>query len=144
MGMFDNLFNNVKNFTVDSSEEAYMNVMFAIAAGDGDLHKDEIAAIIHNAQNKSFLKGKDLSNYFTTFLTKLKIAGSFEVIVSTSIEALDPKHYQTVFVDTVDLVFSDGVVGDSEKKMIGEIATLMKLEESFASKVIEIISIKYR
>ena len=143
MGLLDKFLKTSNEIAVNNNEQAYMNVLLCMSASDGDMSDEETLFISVLMRYRKLLKGEKITPYAKSFFKDLRKVKDFKEILTASITRLDSNYYKPLFIDVVDLIFSDGLVEEAEKEMLDSISSLMEIPEEFAKKVIEVTSIKY-
>ncbi|HLP55281.1 MAG TPA: tellurite resistance TerB family protein [Fluviicola sp.] len=145
MGLFDKLFNSnpsTVTYTPKNEQEAWIAIMYACIAADGDVSEAETDKMIQFLVYKSMFKGDNIiENLYKPAMTAQKQIGSKAVIdSSTSLISDDGK--PTLFALIMELLLADGILGDQEREIVEYLSESLKLESSLAQKIVEVMLIK--
>lgn len=144
MGLFDKLFQAAPENTKLTQQEAFAGIAVAIAGADGSIATSEWDGIVNYIRRLSIydnFSGPAFDKLFDKLFRILKSSGS-AALVKASSEGLAEELKLTAFACAVDIALADGVLEDSEKEIINQIATELGIEEKVAIPIIEVMLIK--
>lgn len=144
MGIFDKVFSKETSAVTLSKREALASIAIAAVASDGDINSQEVQRVAIDLATLRAFRGDDLRNLSET-LNKtaglIKKRGPAPVLQAAK-TALSKEECQSGFFIAADLVISDGVIEDQEKKFLEELQATLQIDDSVALKIVEVASIK--
>lgn len=145
MGLFDKLFNSTPStvtYSPKNEQEAWIAIMYACMAADGDVSEAETDKMVRFLVFKTMFQGHNIvEDLYKPAMTAQKQIGSKAVIdSSTSLIGEDGK--PTLFTLVMELLLADGILGDQEQEIVEYLSESLKLESALAQKVVEVMLIK--
>jgi uncharacterized tellurite resistance protein B-like protein len=145
MGLFDKLFNSnpsTVTYSPKSEQEAWVAIMYACIAADGDVSEAETDKMIQFLVYKSMFKGDNIIEdfYKPAMIAQKQIGSKLVIDSSTSLITDDDK--PTLFALVMELLLADGILGDQEQEIVEYLSESLKLESTFAHKIVEVMLIK--
>lgn len=144
MGLFDKLFSSsTTTFTYEpqSEQEAWIAIMYACIAVDGDVSDVEIDKLSQLVVPKSIFIGRDIVQYYKTAMLAHKQVGS-KILIDNSVLKVNDNNKLTLFAIVMELLLADGVLGEKEKEIAEYLTNSLKLSAENAQKIVEILLIK--
>ena len=144
MGIFDKVFGGGGDKITLNRAEAFAGVLLATAAADGHISQEEgnnLFAALSRMQMFASFSGDQMQAIMNKLMGIIKRQGP-GALVSASAATCPPELKPTVFCLAVDLVLSDGVVDENEKKIINHIQDALSVPDEVASKIIDVMMIK--
>jgi len=127
-------------YSPKNEQEAWIAVMHACNAVDGEVADEELEALTQTLVNKSLFEGHDILAYSkAVFLAQAKLGSKH--IVDNSVEKIAPENKATVFALTIQLVLADCVVADKEEELITYLYSALDLPADLAHKIVEVVLI---
>lgn len=144
MGLFSKLFNSSApkpTYTPKNEQEAWVAIMTACVAIDGDVSDDEIGQMASIVTSNALFSGHDAVSYFKRTLMVQKEIGS-QALIDCSYSFVGQKSKGTLFCFIMDLLLADGVLGSTEQEIAEYLVEKLGLPQDTASKIIEVMLIK--
>jgi hypothetical protein len=145
MGLFDKLFNSTPStvtYSPKNEQEAWVAIMYACIAADGDVSEAETDKMIQFLVYKSMFKGDNIIQdlYKPAMIAQKQIGSKLVIDSSTSLIGDDSK--PTLFALVMELLLADGILGDQEKEIVHYLSESLKLDSTLAHKIVEVMLIK--
>lgn len=124
-----------------NDKEAWIGILYACIASDGEVGKSEIEALSKMLVNKIKFDGVDLiplCKNVTEAFDKLGLEG----LVDACSPFISERDKPTLFSMAVDIVLSDGLLEAAERKIIEHIATSLRIDNALILKIIEVMLIR--
>lgn len=144
MGLFDKIFQQAPEETKLTQQEAFAGVALAIAGADGSIATSEWDGIVNYIRRLRIydnFSGPAFDKLFDKLFKILKQNGA-GALVKASSEGLSEELKLTAFACAVDIALADGVLEDSEKDVINQLASALQIPENVAVPIIEVMLIK--
>ena len=144
MGLFDKLFSSTTStitYSPKSEQEAWIAVMYACIAADGDVSDAEIDKLCQLVVYKSMFSGKEIIEYYKPAMIAHKQIGS-KALIDSSVSLIQENNKPTVFALIMELLLADGILGDKEKEILEYLTESLKLASDMAQKIVEVMLIK--
>lgn len=144
MGIFDKIFSKTAAAYAPANEqEAWMSLMYACVAVDGNISEVETNQIAHAFTYKRLFQGSKIGDLYAKAHMAHQEHGSKKMIDScVPVVASDKK--DTLFCLLVEMLLSDGNLAEAEKEIIEYAATALKIDETFSEKVVEVMLTRNR
>jgi len=128
------------SYSPQNAQEAWIAIMHACNAVDGDVADEELEELTQTLVNKALFDGHDILAYSkTAFLAQAKLGSKH--LIDNSVEKIAPDDKATLFALTVQLVMADCVVTDKEEELITYLYSALDLNTDLANKIIEVVLI---
>ena len=147
MGLFDKIRSSVSSasknerYTPLSDYEAWVGMLYAAIAADGEVSEVEIDALIRLVLFKNKFTGLDIIPFYKNALQAKNQFGIQHIIDSCSLLIKDDDK-PTLLALVAELILSDGIITDKEKEVIEYITARLNIDEPTAAKIIEVMLIK--
>jgi uncharacterized tellurite resistance protein B-like protein len=147
MGIFDKIFSSnsgepvTEGYNPLSDYEAWVAILYASISVDGEVSAAEIDSILRLLLFKNKFADIDILPFYKNALQAKSRYGSKNLIDNSAL-LIKEEDRPTVLALAAELMFSDGTIADKEKELLEYIARQLGLEESLATKIIEVIVIK--
>lgn len=144
MGLFDKLFQAAPEQTKLTQQEGFAGIAVAIAGADGSIASSEWDGIVNYIQRLRIydnFSDQAFNKLFDKLFRILKSQGA-GALVKASAEELSEELRLTAFACAVDIALADGVLEDSEKDIINQLASALAIPENTAVSIIEVMLIK--
>lgn len=146
MGLFDNLFKENTINQISNKQEAFLGILLATAAADGDIADEEVNQItipINRMKLFASASGDDVKKMVEKILKNLKKDGP-DAVMDKCVQALPKELHGTVFAWACEVVLADGVVENEEKTMLEKLQKKLELPASEAKEIVRVMIIKNR
>ena len=104
-------------YSPQNEQEAWIAIMHACNAVDGDVADEELEALTQTLVNKSLFDGHDILAYSKKVFLAQAHLGS-KLLIDNSVEKITPENRATLFALTIQLVMADCVVTGKEEELI--------------------------
>lgn len=144
MGLFDKIFQAAPEETKLTQQEAFAGIALALAGADGSISTSEWDGIVNYIRRLRIydnFSGPAFDKLFDKLFKILKKDGP-SALVTASVEGLSEDLKLTAFACAVDIALADGVLEDSEKAIISQLAEALQIPEKVAVSIIEVMIIK--
>ncbi len=137
----------MKNKTTNNSkgpsgdQEAWIGILYACIASDGEVSPSEIDALSKMLANKMKFKGIDIPAICKNVITTYKKLG-VEGLVDACSPYIKEEDKPTLFSMAVELVLSDGLLEIGERKIIEHLANTLMIDKILVVKIIEVMLIR--
>ncbi len=132
-----------KTYKPTSDNEAWIGILYACIASDGEVGKSEIDALSRMLANKIKFEGIDLVPLCKNITDAFNVLG-VEGLVDSCSPIISERDKPTLFSMAVDIVLSDGLLEAGERKIIEYIATSLQIENTLILKIVEVMLIRNR
>ncbi len=146
MGLFSKVLGSDNTPTTLSNEEAFVGILLAAIAADGHISNEEITDF-----NSFVQKSKTLQNVTGTAFNEMidKLFRIFrreglDQLVKLSADNLPEALRKGAFAMACDLLFSDGTIEHEEEGLLEKLKDLLCVDDSTATKIVEVMVIKNR
>ena len=146
MSFFGELFGDEAEQESLSKEQAFAGILLSVISVDGQVTSEETADFNATLQRSKLMR-KVTNNEFTDMmkvLQRLLRKSGPEDLVTACAEFLPSELANGTFAYACELVFSDGEAAVEEQKLLDHIKKELKIEDSLAFKVGEVLLIKNR
>lgn len=128
-------------YSPSSEQEAWVAIMYAIMRSDGVASEVEIEHLSRSLMLKKHFKTYPLVEAYKVVQAFFATIGSKGLIEAAATKI--PEHNkQTVFAIAVEMIQSDGLMGEQEKSIIEFLGEQLKIDHAACEKIIEVIMIK--
>lgn len=144
MGIFDTLFISAPSaitYAPQSEQEAWVAIMYACMAADGEISDIEIDKLCELLVVKTLFHNKDIAEYYQPVMLAHKHVGS-KLLIDNSISMIHEDYKPTLFALTMDILLADGILGEYEKDIAQYLTTALTLDSETAKKIVEIMLIR--
>lgn len=127
-----------------TQQEAFAGIALALAGADGSISTSEWDGIVNYIRRLRIydnFSGPAFDKLFDKLFKILKKDGP-SALVTASVEGLSEDLKLTAFACAVDIALADGVLEDSEKAIISQLAEALQIPEKVAVSIIEVMIIK--
>jgi tellurite resistance protein len=147
MGLFEKVFAKEPQAPVMlNKQECFLAIALAISAADGHISQSEVEGIVAYLRRMRMFEstnGNQMVSMFDKLVGIIRRQG-VESLVQLAREGLPTELRETAFACAVDIAFADGVVDDSEKKLIDELQKILEVPENIALTIVQVMMIKNR
>jgi uncharacterized tellurite resistance protein B-like protein len=144
MGIFDtdvHSTNSTHVYTPQSQQEAWVAIMYACMAVDGEISSTEIDKMCELLIIKKLFTNKDIADYYELVMKAHNLAGS-RSIIDNSVSLVDVSDKPTLFALTMEILLADGILGDNEKKIAEYLSIALELSDDMAKKIVDVMLLK--
>ncbi|MFV5688054.1 hypothetical protein ACM55M_05460 [Flavobacterium sp. ZT3R25] len=133
--------NNAALNPVTSELEAWVGILYSCISADNLIKDSETASLSKLLYSKERFAGIDIaplyakSYHLKTELGQLKYIGA-------CCELINEVDKETVFALALEILLSDGLLGEEEKNVIEVLSNQLKMDTGMTSKIIEVIFLK--
>ena len=133
--------NNAALNPVTSELEAWVGILYSCISADNLIKDSETASLSKLLYSKEKFAGIDIaplyakSYHLKTELGQLKYIGA-------CCELINEVDKETVFALALEILLSDGLLGEEEKNVIEVLSNQLKMGTGMTSKIIEVIFLK--
>jgi uncharacterized tellurite resistance protein B-like protein len=133
--------NNTAINPVISELDAWVGILYSCISADNQIKDSETASLSKLLYSKEKFVGIDIvplyakSSHLNTELGQLKY-------IAACCEQIKEEDKETVFALALEIVLSDGLLGEEEKSIIEVLSKQLKIDTGMASKIIEVIFLK--
>jgi tellurite resistance protein len=146
VGLFDKvLVKDTSNISLNK-QDAFSAVAIAAVASDGDISPDEVQRTAINLASVKLFRSydiRDLSNSLNKVSGLIKRRGPGPVLQAAK-ASLNQEQLTSAFFVAADLVLSDGVVEEAEKKFLEELQKTLQVDDDTALKIVDVAVLKNR
>ena len=146
MGLFDKFIssgNTSMPYKPKNEQEAWTAIAFACASIDGDISEVESKSICEALVFKTMFKGHEIIDYYKNAIDAKKSIGSKDIIDSC-VQFVVEENKATLFSIVCEILLSDAVFEEDEKKILEYVAKAMNLNDEMAVKIIEVMLIRIK
>ena len=144
MGIFDTLLESTPStitYTPQNEQEAWVSIMYACMAADGEISDIEIDKMCELLIGKKIFHNEEIADYYQPVMKAHNLAGSRSMI-DNSVSLIDETNRPTLFALTMEILLADGILGDNEMKIAEYLSTALNLEHDLAKKIVDVMLIK--
>lgn len=144
MSFFDKIFAQVADNTNDTVQFGFIGICIAAAGADGHIDNDEwgtIVGYISRLKMFSEIKDSEINKMFDKALSILKSEGS-ETLLTQAGNLIPTELKNTAFACVCDIVLSDGTLTSAERSTLEKAYSLLGIEETQATTIMEVMLIK--
>ena len=126
--------------------EAFAGILVAIADADGDLSDEEAGVLINSLTSMRLFANygpDERSRLYDKLFTISRKRGA-AALMASAIPACPPDLREAVFTRAVDMVLSDGVVEDVERKLLSQLKSALQIPDELSNMIIKVIQLKYK
>ena len=132
--------NNTVINPVISELDAWVGILYACISADNQIKDSETASLSKLLYSKEKFIGIDIAPlYAKSSLLKTEL-GQLKYITACCEVIKEDK--ETLFALALEIVLSDGLLGEEEKSIIEVLSKQLKIDAGMASKIIEVIFLK--
>ncbi|MFE3866515.1 hypothetical protein ACFX5E_00335 [Flavobacterium sp. LS2P90] len=133
--------NNTAENSVISELDAWVGILYSCISADNQIKDSETAALTRLLHSKEKFIGIDIVPlYAKAFNLKMEL-GQLKYIAACC-EAIKEEDKETVFALALEMLLSDGLLGEAEKIIIEVLSKQLKIVAGMTSKIIEVIFLK--
>ncbi len=144
MGIFDTLFHSTPStitYAPQSEQEAWVSVMYACIAADGEISDTETDKLCELLVVKTLFHNRDIADYYHNSMLAHKQLGS-KILIDSSVSAIQESNKPTLFTLTMELLLADGILGEKEKEIAEYLTEALALNPETARKIVEVMLIR--
>jgi uncharacterized tellurite resistance protein B-like protein len=132
--------NSIAENPVISELDAWVGIFYSCISTDNQIKDSETASLSRLLHSKEKFIGIDIAPlYAKAFNLKMEL-GQLKYIAACCEVIKEDK--ETVFALALEIVLSDGLLGEEEKNIIEVLSKQLKIDTGMASKIIEVIFLK--
>lgn len=133
--------NNTALNPVTSELEAWVGILYSCIAADNQIKDSETASLSKLLYSKEKFEGVDIAPlYAKSYHLKMDL-GQIKYIAACC-ELIKEEDKETVFALALEILLSDGLLGEEEKNVIEVLSKELKIDSGMTSKIIEVIFLK--
>ena len=133
--------NNTALNPVTSELEAWVGILYSCIAADNQIKDSETASLSKLLYSKEKFEGVDIAPlYAKSYHLKMDL-GQIKYIAACC-ELIKEEDKETVFALALEILLSDGLLGEEEKNVIEVLSKELKIDSGMSSKIIEVIFLK--
>jgi uncharacterized tellurite resistance protein B-like protein len=125
----------------ESEQEAWIAIMYACMAVDGEISDTEIDKMCEQLVLKKSFHNKDIADYYEPVMKAHNLVGSRSMI-DNSISIIEQANRPVLFALTMEILLADGILGDNEKKIAEYLSNALELDHELAKKIVDVLLIK--
>lgn len=129
------------DYTVASDMEAWVGILYACMAADGDISDVEIDSLSRMLVMKQKFDGQHIDIYFEKVADAQEKIGSLNLVEACA-QMVEQEEKPTLFAMAVDIVLADGVLQEDERLMIAFISESLQIPNELAQQIINVILIR--
>jgi hypothetical protein len=144
MGIFDTLFRSTPStitYAPQSEQEAWIAIMYACMAADGEISDTEIDKLCELLVVKTLFRNKEIADYYQPAMLAHKHVGS-KILIDSSVSLIQENNKATLFTLTMELLLADGILGEKEKEIAEYLTAALALDPETSRKIVEIMLIR--
>ena len=132
--------NSTAENPVISELDAWVGILYSCISTDNQIKDSETASLSRLLYSKEKFIGIDIAPlYAKAFNLKMEL-GQLKYIAACCEVIKEDK--ETAFALALEIVLSDGLLGEEEKNIIEVLSKQLKIDTGMASKIIEVIFLK--
>jgi uncharacterized tellurite resistance protein B-like protein len=132
---------NTAENPVTSEFEAWVGILYSCISADNQIKDSETASLSKLLYSKEKFTGIDIAPlYAKSYHLKMEF-GQLKYIAACC-EVVKEVDKETVFALALEILLSDGVLGEEEKNVIEVLSQELKIDRGMTSKIIEVIFLK--
>ena len=146
MGLFDKLGAGASDDAPFTKQEGFAAIMLAVVAADGHVSDEEVEDFVARSNRMKLLatqSGGEFRQMVDKLFRVLNQKGPSELI-KRGAQALPSELRETAFAVSVDMIFADGNVDESEKTLIERMQSDLGVSDETAGKIVDVMMIKHR
>lgn len=133
--------NNTAENTVISELDAWVGILYSCISADNQIKDSETASLSKLLYSKEKFEGVDIAPlYAKSYHLKMDF-GQIKYIAACC-ELIKEEDKETVFAIALEILLSDGLLGEEEKNVIEVLSKELKIDSGMTSKIIEVIFLK--
>ncbi|MFV8376571.1 hypothetical protein [Flavobacterium sp. LB1P71] len=133
--------NNAALNPVTSELEAWVGILYSCISADNLIKDSETASLSKLLYSKEKFNGIDIAPlYAKSYHLKTEL-GQLKYIAACC-ELINEADKETVFALALEILLSDGLLGEEEKNVIEVLSNQLKMDTGMTSKIIEVIFLK--
>jgi uncharacterized tellurite resistance protein B-like protein len=133
--------NNTALNPVTSELEAWVGILYSCISADNLIKDSETASLSKLLYSKEKFTGIDIAPlYAKSYHLKTEL-GQLKYIAACC-ELINEADKETVFALGLEILLSDGLLGEEEKNVIEVLSNQLKIDTGMTSKMIEVIFLK--
>ncbi|MFV5685893.1 TerB family tellurite resistance protein [Flavobacterium sp. GB2R13] len=133
--------NNTALNPVTSELEAWVGILYSCISADNQIKDSETASLSKLLYSKEKFEGVDIAPlYAKSYHLKMEL-GQLKYIAACC-ELIKEEDKETVFAIALEILLSDGLLGEEEKNVIEVLSKELKIDSGMTSKIIEVIFLK--
>ncbi|MFV8465775.1 hypothetical protein [Flavobacterium sp. LB1P62] len=133
--------NNAALNPVTSELEAWVGILYSCISADNLIKDFETASLSKLLYSKEKFNGIDIAPlYAKSYHLKTEL-GQLKYIAACC-ELINEADKETVFALALEILLSDGLLGEEEKNVIEVLSNQLKMDTGMTSKIIEVIFLK--
>lgn len=121
--------------------EAWVGILYSCISADNHIKESERESLFRLLEVKQKFAGVDIAPIYVQSLHSRTEFGATKYL-SSCCEVIKEEDKETVFALSLEILLSDGLLGDEEKSIIEILAKQLTLEPAMVSKIIEVIFLK--
>ena len=143
MGLFDRIFNSNAGiiYKPNNDKEAWVAILYACMSVDGEVSNIEIDNMVKSLVFKQKFQNVQIIDYYKPAMVAQNKIGS-KAIIDSSISLILNEDKPTLFCLVMELLLADGHLGDKEKEIAEYLTSLLELDISVATSIVEVMLIK--
>lgn len=127
--------------TVISELDAWVGILYSCISADNQIKNSETASLSKLLHSKEKFVGVDIATLYAKSLRLKTDLGQLDYLASCS-EQIKEEDKATVFALALEILLSDGLLGEEEKNIIEVLSKQLKIDAGMTSKIIEVIFLK--
>jgi uncharacterized tellurite resistance protein B-like protein len=132
--------NNTAINPVISELDAWVGILYSCISADNQIKDSETASLSKLLHSKEKFVGVDIAALYAKSLhLKTDLGQNYMAACCGQIKEEDK---ETVFALALEILLSDGLLGEEEKNMIEVLSKQLKIDAGMTSKIIEVIFLK--
>lgn len=133
--------NNSALNSVTSELEAWVGILYSCISADNQIKDSETASLSKLLYSKEKFAGVDIAPlYAKSYHLKMDL-GQIKYIAACC-ERIKEEDKETVFALALEILLSDGLLGEEEKNVIEVLSKQLKIDSEMTGKIIEVIFLK--
>ena len=133
--------NNSALNPVTSELEAWVGILYSCISADNQIKDSETASLSKLLYSKEKFAGVDIAPlYAKSYHLKMDL-GQIKYIAACC-ERIKEEDKETVFALALEILLSDGLLGEEEKNVIEVLSKQLKIDSEMTGKIIEVIFLK--
>ncbi|MFV5695236.1 hypothetical protein ACM55G_07345 [Flavobacterium sp. LB3P122] len=133
--------NNAALNPVTSELEAWVGILYSCISADNLIKDSETASLSKLLYSKEKFAGIGIAHlYAKSYHLKTEL-GQLKYIAACC-ELINEADKETVFALALEILLSDGLLGEEEKNVIEVLSKQLKIDTGMTSKIIEVIFLK--
>ncbi|WP_035673164.1 TerB family tellurite resistance protein [Flavobacterium sp. 83] len=133
--------NNTALNPVISELDAWVGILYSCIAADNQIKDSETASLSKLLYSKEKFAGVDIAPLYVKSYHLKAALGQLKYIAACC-EQITKEDKETVFALALEILLSDGLLGEEEKNVIEVLSKELKIDSGMTSKIIEVIFLK--